>query len=207
MHMGKCVPMIALCLLLCGCGEQGETRDLRTAYQSLTGCEMTAEVVCEQAGLEWRAVLCCTYAPAGESTVEVVEPLELAGVRAVIREEDWSLAYGDLCLDAGPLSREAISPAVILVRMMNALRDGWLLEENRETWSGVPCVRLALEQTGDSGADIVTTVWLREEDGTPLRGEIAVDGEMILTAEFTAFDFCDKIAEEDNDGAQPHKST
>ena len=30
-------------------------------------------------------------------------------------------------------------------------------------------------------------------DGTPLRGEIAVDGEIILTAEFTSFSFYDTI--------------
>ena len=36
-------------------------------------------------------------------------------------------------------------------------------------------------------------LWLRQEDGTPLRGEIAVDGEIILTADFTSFSFYDTI--------------
>ena len=39
-------------------------------------------------------------------------------------------------------------------------------------------------------------VALREEDGTPLRGEISVDGENILTAEFTSFAFYDTIEEQ-----------
>ena len=43
-------------------------------------------------------------------------------------------------------------------------------------------------QTGTDGGKIVSTVWLCE-DGTPLRGEIGVDGEIILTAEFTDFAF------------------
>lgn len=190
------VPMIALCLLLCGgCGEQEAETDPRDIYQTMTGCEMTAVVTCEQSGLEWSAVLTCTYVPDGESTVEVAEPLELAGVRAVIRETDWSLEYGALCLDAGPLSSEDISPAAALPRMLNALRDGWLLEQDRETWGEVPCVRLALDQTGSAGGSVVTTLWLRETDDTPLRGEISVNGEMILTAEFTRFVFCDKITE------------
>lgn len=195
--MKKCVPMMALCLLLCGgCGKTKTVeRDPRESYRAMTGCEMTAVVTCEQAGLEWSATLQCSYVPEGESTVEVVEPLELAGVRAVIREEDWSLEYGDLCLDAGTLSDESVSPATAPVRLMNALREGWLLEEDREDWGDVPCVRLALDQTGTSGGDIVTAVWLRTEDGTPLRGEISVDGEMILYVEFTAFTFCDMIAE------------
>lgn len=185
--------MMALCLLLCGgCGgEQAEKQDCRAAYQEMHGCEMTTVITCEQEGLEWSATLMCVYVPEGESTVEVVEPLELAGVRARIREEDWSLEYGDLCLDAGALSGEAISPAAAPVRLMNALRNGWLLEENRESWGDIPCIRLALDQTGGSGGNIVTAIWLREADNTPLRGEISVEGEMILTAEFTDFAFCD----------------
>ena len=76
---------------------------------------------------------------------------------------------------------------------MNALRDGWLLEENKETWDDVPCLRITVDQSGAQDGKIVSTVWLRQDDGTPLRGEIAVDGENILTAEFTSFAFCDTI--------------
>ena len=196
MRVEKCVPMIALCLLLCGCGKQAESaEDARAAYQAMSGCEMTAVVTCDQSGLEWSATLSGTYVPGGESTVEVLEPLELAGVRATIREDGWTLEYGDLCLNAGTLSEETVSPATALARMMHALREGWLLEENHEKWGDIPCTRLALDQTGASGADIITTVWLRQAEGTPLRGEIAVNGETILTAEFTSFAFCDTIAE------------
>ena len=160
----------------------------------MSGCEMTAEVTCDQSDLEWSAILQGTYVPSGESTVEVLEPLELAGVRAIIREDGWTLEYSDLCLDAGTLTDENVSPATALARVIYALREGWLLEENDEDWDGVPCTRLALEQTGASGGDIITTVWLRQTDGTPLRGEIAVDNETILTAEFTSFAFCDTMS-------------
>lgn len=124
MRIENCVPMIALCLLLCGCGKQTAepAADLRSVYQEMSGCEMTAEVTCEQSGLEWSATLHGTYVPGGESTVEVLEPLELAGVRAVIREDGWTLEYGDLCLDAGTLTEEAVSPATALARIMYALR-------------------------------------------------------------------------------------
>ena len=78
MRIENCVPMIALCLLLCGCGKQTAepAADLRSVYQEMSGCEMTAEVTCEQSGLEWSATLHGTYVPGGESTVEVLEPLE-----------------------------------------------------------------------------------------------------------------------------------
>ena len=79
---------------------------------------------------------------------------------------------------------------------MSALRDGWLLEENEETWNDVPCRRLMVDQSGTQNGKIVSTVWLRQEDGTPVRGEISVEGEIILTAEFTSFAFYDTIDEQ-----------
>ena len=80
-----------------------------------------------------------------------------------------------------------------LPQLMSALRDGWLLEENEEDWQETPCLRLTVDQTGEQNGKILSTLWLRQEDGTPLRGEIAVDGEIILTADFTSFFFYDTI--------------
>ena len=193
MRRWMCVPMIALCLLA-GCSTaEKETVDLREQYCDMVACEMEAEVTCEQAGAEWSGTLACTYVHGGESVVEVLAPAHIAGVRAAVRDTDWQLEYGEVCLDAGPLSREEVSPALCLPRLMNALRDGWLLEENEETWGEEPCLRLCVDQTGLRDGKIISTVWLRRSDGAPVRGEVSVDGEKILTAEFTRFAFCDTI--------------
>lgn len=195
MRKGICVPMMALCLLLTACGGTGEaeTADLRERYHDMAGCTMEATVICGQEGLEWEADLRYGYVPGGESTVEVLAPETIAGVKAVLDENTWRLEYEDACLNAGTVSREEISPAACLPRLMNALRDGWLLEENEETWGEVPCLRLAVDQSGTQDGKIVSTVWLRQDDGTPLRGEIAVEGEIFLTAEFTNFTFYDTM--------------
>ncbi len=194
MRRWMCVPMMTLCLLLSGCGtEREEAKDPRAAYQDMAGCTMEAVVTCDREGYEWTAGLRCDYTPGGEISVEITEPELLAGVRAVVTEENWRLEYQELCLDMGEVSAEEISPMVCLPRLMDALRSGWLLEENEETWAQVPCLRLTVDQTGENGGKIYSTLWLRQEDGTPLRGEIAVDGESILTAEFTNFSFCDTM--------------
>ena len=192
MHKWICVPMIALCLLT-GCGRTGEKTDIRAAYREMEQCVMTAEVACQQEELLWEAVLQCTYEPKGKSTVEVLSPETIAGVRAVLDGENQTLEFEDVCLDAGPVSREELSPVQCLPQLMTALREGWLLEENTEELEGIPCRRLTVDQTGNNGGKVLSTLWLREEDGLPLRGEIAVDGEIILTAEFTDFAFCDII--------------
>ena len=117
-------------------------------------------------------------------------------MRAAISDTDWRLEYEDASLNAGTLSDEEISPAACLPRLMSALRDGWLLEENQEEWNGVSCLRLTVDQTGVKDGKILSTVWLDLETGAPVRGEIAVDGEIILTADFTSFSFCDTMSPE-----------
>ena len=200
MRKGVCVPMIALCLLLTACGGTGEesANNLRDLYHDMAGCTMEATVTCDQEGLEWEAVLRCDYVPEGETVVEVLAPETIAGVKAAVRGSDWQLEYEGERLNAGTLSREEISPALCLPRLMDALRDGWLLEENQEKWNDIPCLRLCVDQTGLQDGKIISAVWLRQEDGTPVRGEIAVDGEIILTAEFTSFAFYDTIKSQEN---------
>ena len=196
MRRWMCVPMIALFVLLTGCGSAEEpmtAAQLRRPYQEMSGCVMEAQVSCDQAGAEWTAALRCTYIPDGDCTVEVLSPESIAGVRAVIRGAEQSLEYEGEILNAGRLSGEEISPAVCLIRLMGALCSGWLLEENAENWQEVSCLRLTVDQSGSQGGKILSTLWLRTEDGRPLRGEIAVEDEIILTAEFTSFEFYDKM--------------
>ena len=199
-RLSKCVPMMTLCLLLCGCARGEETvtaEQLRQPYMEMGGCQMEAEVTCDQNGQEWTASLRCTYQSDGGAEIEVLSPERIAGVKAVLDGETLTLEYEDLCLDAGMLSREKISPMACLPRMMDALREGWLLEENQEDWGEVPCLRLTVDQTGKDGEKILPTIWLREDGGTPVRGEIAVDGEIILTAEFTSFAFYDIMSDQE----------
>ena len=191
--------MMTLCLLLTACGGAGEetggAAEARAPYQALAGCAMEAVVSCDQGGALWQASLRCDYVPEGETEVEVLSPETIAGVTAVLSGGEAALVYQDQCLDAGAVSSERISPMACLPELMDALREGWLLEENREEWDAVPCVRLTLDRTGGEGGKILSTLWLREDGGTPLRGEIAVDGEIILTADFTSFSFYDTITQ------------
>ena len=154
---------------------------------------MEAEIIWSEGDQEWRAEVRCDYVPDGETTVEVLSPETIAGVRAVVTGEELKLEYEDLCLGAGTLSAQQVSPMACLPRLMSALRDGWLLEENREDWNETPCLRLTVDQSGPQDGKILSTLWLNTADGTPVRGEIAVDDEIILTAEFTSFAFYDTM--------------
>lgn len=199
MRKWMCVPMMTLCLLLAGCaggtgeGDETDAAALRAPYVNMAGCEMEAEIIWSEGDQEWRAEVRCDYVPDGETTVEVLSPETIAGVRAVVTGEELKLEYEDLCLGAGTLSAQQVSPMACLPRLMSALRDGWLLEENREDWNEIPCLRLTVDQSGPKDGKILSTLWLNTADGTPVRGEIAVDDEIILTAEFTSFAFYDTM--------------
>lgn len=200
-----CVPMIGLFLLLTACGGTEEKGDrvtqLREMYQAMTGCTMEAEVSCAYDTQVWRGQLRCDYVPAGECVIEVLAPETIAGVRAVLRPDGWQLEYEDLALAVGALGEDTLSPVTCLPRLMHALREGWLLEENEETWNETACVRLTVDESAADGRKIVSTVWLRQEDGSPVRGEIALEDEIILSAEFTGFSFYDKIDQQESQGS------
>lgn len=192
-----CVPMILLCLLLSGCGAKtaDQAKSLRHPYQKMTGCEMKAVVTCGVGSEDVQGfTLRCTYVPQKKSTVEVLAPKEISGVRAEVDGKTLALIYDGKCLNAGDLSREKLSPAVCLPILMDALRDGWLLEQNPEKCGEIPCMRLALDETGKKGGKIISTIWLKHKGGIPVCGEIAVDGKIILRAEFTEFQFGDILS-------------
>jgi len=190
-----CVPMMALCLLLTGCGgetSQKQASAARKPYQDMTGCKMEAAVTCGTGSEDALTfTLSCDYAPEGETTVEVLSPDTVAGVKAVLTGDQLKLQYEDLCLDAGTLSDEEVSPLMCPARLMSALRSGWLLEQNEEKVGEIPCLRLCMDQTTDSGEKILSTVWLQKDGNTPVCGEIAVGDEIIFHVEFTSFSFYD----------------
>ena len=190
--------MIIVCLVLsaCGGGERQNGADaFRAHYQTMNSCDMTATVRCTEYGAPWEAVLQCAYAPDGERVIEVLSPDTIAGVKVILDGDSRQLQADGRRLNAGRVSAEGLSPADALPALVDALRDGWLVEQNAEDWNGVPCVRLTVDTSGAAGGKLFYTLWLKQSDGTPLRGEIAVDGQTVMTADFTSFSFSDIMGE------------
>ena len=180
---------------LTGCAASGGLNknqdDPRMKYLEMSGCTMQAVISCEQDGILWRSELKCEYVPDGVCEIEILSPENIAGVRAVLdlNSEKWDLRYEGAVLDAGALSRESISPAAALPRLMDALRNGWLSDENAEIFNQVPCTRMTFDQDGTQTDKIYSTIWIRRDDNKPIKGEIMTDHQVILTIEFIDFDF------------------
>ena len=176
-------------ILLCACGVPAEEEeDVLARYREMSGCAMTAQVAFSLEGQARSYTLSCDYDPGGTTTVEVLEPEGLRGLKAEMEGQALRLRFEDLVLEAGTISGEDISPAQALPLLMRALREGWLLEQSREDWGETPCRRVSCDLSGETDK-IIATLWLREEDGAPLHGELAVGEEIIFRAEFTDFTF------------------
>ena len=90
-----CFAAMTVLVMLSACGEAGQkespAEDALEQYRNMTGAELAAHVSCTWNGEAREYLLKCTYAPEGESTVEVQEPEELAGVTAVVDGETMGL--------------------------------------------------------------------------------------------------------------------
>ncbi|MGM9661526.1 MAG: hypothetical protein ACI3WR_00345 [Oscillospiraceae bacterium] len=183
------LPLLLLCLLTgCGGGTEEAAQQALERFRQMEGCAMEAVVKCEYASELREYTLRCDYVPGGKSTVTVLVPERLKGLSAVFDGETASLCYEDLCLDAGTLGEGKLSPAAALPRLMDAAREGYLLEQSREACGGVDCLRLTLETAGEAGK-LHSTLFLEEETGTPVAAEISENGSLIFRLQFTDFVF------------------
>ena len=138
-------------------------------------------------------LLMCQYDTEGQSITTVKEPQELKGLTAVLVDGQLSLKSNGQLLPAGAATD--ICPANCLPYLLGALAEGYLTEQGAETLEDVPCLRMALDTTGHSGAAVQCAVWLDQETLIPRYAEFSQDGQVVLTARMTAFS-CTTATEE-----------
>ena len=80
-----------------------------------------------------------------------------------------------------------VCPANCLPYLLEALAEGYLTEQGRETLEDTPCLRLTVQTTGRSGAQVLCTVWLDEGTLIPRYAEFSQNGQVVLTARMRSF--------------------
>ena len=187
------MPLLVCAALLCGCGGGEKTLAVQEQYRTVRTADMEAEVVSHTATDNRRFVLTCQYDTEGQSITTVKEPQELKGLTAVLVDGQLSLKSNGQLLPAGAATD--ICPANCLPYLLGALAEGYLTEQGAETLEDVPCLRMALDTTGHSGAAVQCAVWLDQETLIPRYAEFSQDGQVVLTARMTAFS-CTTATEE-----------
>ena len=124
-----CLPLLlALTLVLSGCGQNAAAAKYQDFAEKLLQKEtlsFTADVRCEYEDKTVSFTLGYSSDTEG-STVTVIAPELIRGIRAHAKAGETSVEYDGLILDTGPLDDFGLSPMSALPVMVEALRSGYL---------------------------------------------------------------------------------
>ena len=138
--------MLLGCALLCACGAAPSAgQNLQEQYAAVKTAQLEAEVVCHLEGESRSYTVQCSYDRGGDAVTTITTPEELAGISATVSGSDLTLTYDGTGLAAGPL--RDVCAANCLPLLLQAVSDGYILEQGKETIEGQPCLRLALDAT------------------------------------------------------------
>ena len=168
--------LLALCLLLSGCGRSAAEERYEPFSQALRERHdlcLSAEIRAEYPDRSVQFLLRYEDDPPG-CRVTAEEPAEIRGVTAHLNGAQSALGYDSVTLDTGPLDRFGLSPVTALPRLVEALREGHLdsawEEDGMTVWSLVP----------DDG--LTVQIWL--DDGMiPRRAELISQGRVAVFCE------------------------
>ena len=152
----------------------------RSAFEELRASREggTAELTAEVTAWGRDATLSCASDETG-SEIETLAPELISGVRARIENENASLEYEGLILDAGEAA-EGLSPVTALPKLCEAIRTAY--------------VELAWTEGGETVVSLVpedeTAITLRlDETGRPISAEFTSreDGRCLITLRISEF--------------------
>lgn len=123
-----------------------------------------------------------------ETAVEVLKPENIAGVRVTVGTDGSQLEVDGVSVETGPLGEENLTPLTAVPRMMKELREGYLAQSTEDTLGEQTCLRADFRDPEKGpGEGIEASLWLEEETGAVLQGELYADGRRILNCGFDSF--------------------
>ncbi len=181
-------PLFLCICLLCGCGgrshsEKAAFLKLRAKWLEQGGVALHSRVRADYGERVYDFLL--RYEGTGEGgTLTVEEPLELAGVEAVIEKEGVALRYDGFLLDTGSILGQ-LSPLEAFPLLVSCWRSGCVTGCWRENWEGESCLtaQFDLTEAGQTEERLCVSRF-RLSDGAPLEAELLADGRTVLTCRF-----------------------
>ena len=199
MRKGRlCVPMIVLCLLLAACGGEGggsEAEELalviRGEYLAMTGCTAHMEVTADY-GQRVYGYSVDIKGDLKSGTMTVNEPENIAGTVLTWTDGETELEYDGAVLDTGALSQSGLSPADAMPAVLNACRNGTVVDCCSDTLEEQNVLYATLDAGNQDGCQVAC--WFQPESYALARAEVLQDGQVVITLNFTEFSF--QITEE-----------
>ncbi len=184
------VLMIPL-LLLAGCGEReaeleslfGGLREEMIAAERVT---LTASITADRGQTVEKYVLAADW-DGRRTTMEVLAPELIAGVRASVKWGEAEIAYEGVLLDAGPLDGAGLTPVSAVPAILDALAGGHV---ELMWWEGQQAAARIY-----TGEDSSCTVWLDPDSGAPTAAEFLSGGRTVLSCTITGWTLTRRTAE------------
>lgn len=189
MRLRGCVLVLCLMLLLTGCAGLGHDR--RSEFLRMRAKLLESPTFSLSASLRadyGERVYDFRLRYEGDErggTLTVEEPLSIAGVEALISENDVLLRFEDFSLDTGAILGR-LSPLEAFPLLICAWRTGSVTEAWREDYSGKACLvaDIDLSAPGEEEKRSCRT-WFDTESLAPLHSEVYADGTAVLLADFS----------------------
>ena len=166
-----CLPFVlALCLLLSGCGSgvKKQYEQFSSALVQRDSLSFTARLRAEYEDKTAEFTLKYARDESGQ-TVTVAEPEIIAGISARIAGDGTALEYDGMILDTGELDAYGLTPMSALPVLVSAMESGHLESFRKE--DGLLVLELVPEE------HLAVTVWF-DEEMRPLKAELVSEGQL-----------------------------
>lgn len=191
-----CAQMMTLCLLLSACARSGGkgaeelALAIRAEYIGMNACAGQMEVTADYGERAYEYTMDFTYEKDGELVLTVVEPENIKGITARVSENSTALEFDGTRLETGPLSDEGLSPIDALPALLDYVREGCIAETGMETVNGAETVRICCrDPENEPGKGTEGTMWFESGTHDLMKGEISVDGFVVVRCVFITFSF------------------
>ena len=174
------LPMLfILALLLTGCGGRAGERRFADFSETLGARETLAFSAAVRAEYSDRTLsFSLAYEKNAEGeTITVVEPGNIAGIRAHLKPGGSTIEFEGLILDAGPLDPYGLTPMNALPKLVEALSSGHLDSHGRE--GDEKLYRLILDD------QLSVSVWFEPESMTPTHAELQSGEKVCIFCDIT----------------------
>lgn len=185
MHRSIMLPVLMISLLLTGCGSAAPEQKIEqqfSAYAAAEELSFTADITARLDDEFFQCTLLCERSEDG-TTVEVLAPELIAGVKAQIKDGEASVEYEDIILSVGTAGLDGLQPVSAVPFLMDALKGGHVIRTWTEKDGDTPL--LAAQIYAGDLADV--TIWFDAGTLTPWHAELSQDGAVVISCEIREF--------------------
>lgn len=171
-----------LALTLTSCGQKdpkGAAKEISADIEASQRISLTAQVTADYGDRIYDFKLTCAKTPE-ETCIEIKEPDNLAGMRAVCSGGGYDLSFDGVQITTGVLTRNGVSPAEALPALIAQWQTGYITGAVYEKYGDADALALDTHIT-----DTVTQrTWFDTATLLPLHSEISQDGKTVIFCDF-----------------------